>query len=323
MKNARPSPSRITIGLTCFNAEQTIGRAIHSAQAQDWPNLEIIVADDASTDTSWTILEAIALQDQRIKIIRHPLNGGPAAARNTILNAATGDFVAFFDDDDESFPERIRTQHEKLLQYEAACSTTLIACYASGVRYYPNGYKLDMPAIGSQPLVPFGEAVADYLLFNNREKDVFFGSGTPTCSLMARLSTFRAIGGFDENLRRVEDIDFAVRLAKQGGHFIGCHQPLFLQHATTAADKTPEKNLEAELRLLNKHAPYLRKKNRLDYAQHWFRIRYYHFSGQHFRFGAALFLFLLKYPVAGICHLLRSAPQRWLHERKMKAQHHN
>lgn len=319
MKNFQKPFPCITVGLTCFNAEQTIRRALHSAQLQDWSNLEIIAVDDASSDKSWAILETAASQDHRIKIIRHMVNKGPAAARNTILKAAAGDFVAFFDDDDESLPERVRMQYERLRHYETECPATLVACHASGVRHYPNGYTLDMPAIGSQPVIPSGEITADYLLFNHREKGVFFGSGTPTCSLMARLSTFQAVGGFDESLRRVEDIDFAVRLAQQGGHFIGCPQRLFIQYATTASDKTPQKNLEAELSLLNKHALYLQRKNRFNYAKSWFRIRYYHFSGQHFRFGTALFLFLLKYPVAGIRHLLRSAPQRLKHEKKMRA----
>jgi glycosyltransferase involved in cell wall biosynthesis len=174
----------ITIGLTCFNAEQTIGRALKSALSQDWPNLEVVVADDASSDSSWNIVEEFSVRDSRVKPIRHAVNLGAAGARNTI--------VAFFDDDDESLPERVRLQYETLREYEKASETDLIACYASGLRRYPNGYELHMPAIGSRPEVPKGEAVADYLLFNARRNGVFYGSGTPTCALMARLSTFRA-----------------------------------------------------------------------------------------------------------------------------------
>jgi glycosyltransferase involved in cell wall biosynthesis len=252
-------------------------------------------------------------------LIRHATNRGAAAARNTILAEASGEFVAFFDDDDESLPKRVRLQYESLREYEKASGTVLVACYASGLRRYPNGYELHMPAIGSRPEVPSREAVADYLLFNARRDGVFYGSGTPTCALMARLPTFRAVGGFDDNLRRVEDIDFAVRLALAGGHFIGCPQQLFLQHATVASDKTPRKNLEAELHLIEKHAGYLKRRNRYGYARDWFRIRYYHFSGQRLKFMAALAAFLLRYPVNGTRHLLRSFPARWVHERDMRA----
>lgn len=309
----------ITIGLTCFNAEQTIGRALKSALSQDWPDLEVVVVDDASSDASWEIVEEFSERDPRVKPVRHAVNLGAAAARNTILGSATGSIVAFFDDDDESLPERVRLQYETLRDYEKVSGTDLIACYASGLRRYPNGYELHLPAIGSQPVVPKGEAVADYLLFNARRGGVFYGSGTPTCALMARLSTFRAVGGFDGTLRRVEDADFAVRLALAGGHVIGCPRQLFLQHATVASDKTPRKNLEAELCLIEKHAGYLRRRNRYGYARDWFHVRYYHFSGQRIKFLAALVVFLLHYPVSGTGHLLRTFPMRWVHERDMRA----
>ncbi|MBK5283730.1 MAG: glycosyltransferase family 2 protein [Nitrospiraceae bacterium] len=311
--------SCITIGLTCFNAEQTIGRALKSALSQDWPDLEVVVVDDASSDASWEIVEEFSERDSRVKPVRHAVNLGAAAARNTILDSATGSIVAFFDDDDESLPERVRLQYETLREYEKASGTDLVACYASGLRRYPNGYELHMPAIGSRPVVPKGEAVADYLLFNARRAGVFYGSGTPTCALMARLSIFRAVGGFDNTLRRVEDADFAVRLALAGGHVIGCPRQLFLQHATVASDKTPHKNLEAELRLIEKHAGYLKRRNRYGYARDWFHVRYYHFSGQRLKFLAALAAFLLRYPVNGTRHILRTFPSRWVHERDMRA----
>ncbi|MEW6676328.1 MAG: glycosyltransferase family 2 protein [Pseudomonadota bacterium] len=310
---------RITVGLTCFNAEQTIERALRSALDQDWPDLEVVVVDDASTDGSWAVIQRCAARDSRVKAARRAVNGGAAATRNTILEMASGEFVAFFDDDDESVPERVRVQFEALRAYEVAHGAVLLACYASGARLYPNGYAMHAAAIGSRPEVPHGEMVADYLLFNSRAKNMFFGAGTPTCALMARRATFEAVGGFDSDLRRVEDVDFAVRLALAGGHFIGTVAPLYRQFATVSADKTPGKNLDAELALLDKHEAYLRQKGRYGYARDWFRLRYYHFSGQRGGFLLTLLGLLLKHPVWGMGHLWRSAPGRWLHERKMRA----
>ena len=308
----------VTIGITSFNAGDTILRALRSALRQDWPNTEVIVVDDCSADNSAAIIKNATVNVPRARLVRHAVNRGTAGARNTILAEAKGEFVAFFDDDDESLPERIRLQVQTLLEYETASGATLVACYASGARRYPNGYELDMPAIGSRPVVPRGEAVADYLLFNDRREGVFYGSGTPTCALMARLSTFRAVGGFDENLRRVEDIDFAVRLAMLGGHFVGSRARLFLQHATVASDKTPRMNLEAELRLIEKHGAYLRRRNRYGYARDWFQLRFYHFNGQRLKFLVALTIFLLRHPISGIRHVMRSFPGRWMHERSMR-----
>lgn len=308
----------ITIGITNFNAADTILRAVQSALGQDWPNTEIVIVDDCSSDGSAALVEAAIADIPRARLIRHAVNRGPAAARNTILNSAAGSAVAFFDDDDESLPERVRLQYVALCAYEKAGGVDLIACYASGVRRYANGYELSLPAMGSQPVTPKGDVVADYLLFNARREGVYYGSGVPTCALMARLSTFHAVGGFDDGLRRVEDADFAVRLALRGGHFIGCSQRLFLQHATVASDKTPHKNLEAELRLIEKHAGYLRSRNRYRYARDWFHVRYYHFSGRRVRFLAAVLVFLFQHPMSGASHLLRSFPARWVHERKMR-----
>lgn len=317
MSQTSPLP-RVTIGLTCFNAGQTIGRALRSALVQDWPNLEVVVVDDASTDDSWEAIGEVARSDARVRALRHSENGGPAAARNTILANAAGEFVAFFDDDDESLPERIRVQHAVLTAYASATGVERAACYASGVCRYPNGYELVLDAIGSRPAIPAGEAVADYLLFNGRRDGLFYGSGTPTCALMARAATFRDVGGFDASFRRVEDADFAIRLARAGGHFIGCPERLFVQYATVASDKTPFQNFEAELRLIDKHADYLRAKGRLGYARDWYRVRYLHFSGQCFRFLTALATFLLKHPISGLKHLLRSAPRRLAHEHGMQ-----
>jgi glycosyltransferase involved in cell wall biosynthesis len=309
----------ITIGLTSYRARETISRAIASAITQDWPNIELVIVDDCSPDDTTAVIEQTIAGVPNARLIRHAMNGGPAAARNTILAAAQGEFVVFFDDDDESRPERIRIQYETLRLYEAAVGSHMVACFASGVRRYTNGYELHVEAIGSQLAVPQGEAVADYLLFNGRHKGVFYGGGTPTCALMARRSTFEAVGGFDAQLRRVEDVDFAIRLALVGGHFIGCQQDLYRQYATEGSDKTPLMNLKAELQLVEKYSEYLRKKSRYSYARDWFTVRYYHFSGKRFRFLVALSIFLLQHPINGFRHLVRSVPGRLRHESGMRA----
>jgi glycosyltransferase involved in cell wall biosynthesis len=307
----------ITVGLTCFQAADTICQAIQSAVAQDWPNLEIIIVDDCSTDGSAKIVEQAIAGVANANLIRHAANGGPAVARNSLLAAAKGEFLIFFDDDDKSHSDRVRVQYDRLQTYERDQGGNLVACYASGLRRYDNGYELQMDAIGSRSNIPKGSEVANYLLFNGRKEGVFYGAGTPTCALMARTSTFRALGGFDSALRRVEDMDFAVRLALMGGHFIGCPERLFVQHATIAPDKTPGKNLDAELQIIEKHASYLRQNKRYTYARDWFRIRFYHFSRQHFKFTLSVIWFLARFPLSGLRHLLRTAPNRIYHERNM------
>jgi len=313
-------PGRVTIGITCFNAADTIHRALESAFAQDWPDIEVVVVDDCSSDGSAAAVDLLIRGRPHARLVRHAVNAGPGAARNTILAEASGEFVVFFDDDDVSLPNRVRAQVSRIVEYEQAHGVRQLACFASGRRRYPNCYELPLPAIGSRPQVPSGLRVADYLLFNQREPGVFYGAGTPTCALMARRSTFAALGGFDPTFRRVEDADFAIRLALADGHFIGCDEELFLQYATVAPDKTPGMNVAAELQLIDKHADYLRSRGRYRYARQWFKLRHLHFSGQRWRFLGALMLFLVQFPVAGTRHVLRSAPSRRAHEKKMDSQ---
>jgi len=310
----------ITIGITCYNAADTIARAIDSGLSQDWPNFEIIVVDDCSTDASVSVIEKCMKDHKNTAMIKHTTNQGPAAARQTILDNAKGDLIAFFDDDDESAPRRIKTQYERIISYEKETSENLIACYVSGERIYPNGYSLKMEAIGSKPRIPNGTLVADRLLFYGPVSNCFFGNGTPTCSLMARRSTFESIGGFDPDFRRVEDVDFAIRLALAGGHFIGCPETLFMQYATTGNDKAPEKNKDAELQLAEKHKEYLQSVGRYIYAKKWPLLRFYHFKGQYLKMITVLCELFLRHPFKTSAHFLHTAPRRFFHERKMNKQ---
>ena len=277
----------VTIGVTCYNAEDTIRRAVRGAMSQDWPALEIIVVDDASTDASAAAVEAEIEGSPVARLVRHGENKGPAGARNTILAQARGAFVAFMDDDDESFPARVSIQIAAIEAHESRTGAALIACYVSGRRVYDNGYTLDLPAIGSQGAeAPNGSAVADYLLFNRRRSGWFYGSGTPTCSLLARRAVFDTLGGFDAGMRRGEDAEFAVRLALKGGHFIGTRDSLFVQYATNAHDKSAERELEAQTYLVEKHKTYLQSVGRYEYAKRWPRLRYWHFKRDYRRFLA-------------------------------------
>jgi glycosyltransferase involved in cell wall biosynthesis len=311
--------SLITIGITCFNAEQTIERAINSALRQNWAALEILVVDDCSTDHSVKIIEGLLSAHHNLRLVRHERNQGAAAARQTIVNNAKGEFIAFFDDDDESYPQRCRVQYERLAAYERQTGVRHIACYASGVRKYANGYEFDIKAIGSREGAVIGEALADYIFCYEKKPNMFYGAGTPTCALMIRKSVIESVGGFDASFRRVEDLDFAVRLALAGGHFIGCPEKLLLQHASSGQDKAPHKNLEAELQLVEKHRHYLEKKGRYLYARLWPRIRYYHFCGKHLNMLFLLMLLFLRYPVKTSKHFFQTAPRRLIHELKMKA----
>lgn len=304
----------ITIGITCFNAEDSIEAAIKSAKAQDYERFEIIVVDDCSTDISPTILK----EQKNITVIFHEKNTGPGGARQTLISNARGEYIAFFDDDDISKPERVRIQYEHIKKAQKEFNTDLIACYCSGERAYPNGYTVNLKSIGRKETVPHGALMADHILYyGSKQKDWCYG-GTPSCSLMCKTDIIKSLGGFDSAFRRVEDLDFAIRLALAGGYFIGTEQNLFRQNATFAGDKTAKKNVEAELQLVEKYKEYLIDKKKYYYARHWPILRYHHFERDYSKFLFVLIGLLIHHPISTLRQLIGNAPKRFVHELKVK-----
>ena len=309
----------ITIGITCYNAQDTIQRAIEAALSQDWPNLEILIVDDKSTDNSVGVVRGFLWGHKNTRLIVHEENTGPAGARNTILKNARGEFIVFHDDDDEASNDRVTVQYKYITNYERKHDAKFVCCYASGVRTYDNGYSVDLSAIGSEgEACPQGPELLDYLLFYERRKDWFYGTGTPSCSLMCRKSTLESVEGFDANLRRVEDVDLAIRLALRGCHFIGTKENLFVQHATNAVDKSPEKNLKAEQAVVKKYKDYLIAKKRYYHALYWPQLRYYHFKKKYAAFVVQLIGLFFVNPVKVCQHLIATGPRRLQHEKNMR-----
>jgi glycosyltransferase involved in cell wall biosynthesis len=98
----------VSVVIPTYNRADRLEGAILSAVNQDPGPLEVIVVDDASTDgTDAARLEAI---DRRVRVIRHPNNRGSAAARNTGIDAARGDWIAFLDHDDQWLPGKLERQ---------------------------------------------------------------------------------------------------------------------------------------------------------------------------------------------------------------------
>jgi glycosyltransferase involved in cell wall biosynthesis len=307
----------ISIVITCFNAQETIAKSIFSALNQSWKNKEILVIDDNSTDSSFQEITKIKNKYKSIKVFRNKQNMGAAYSRNLIAKKASGEFIAFFDDDDESSALRVLEQYLTLINCERKLESRIMACYCSGVRHYSNGYKYLLDAIGSKLSPPNGFPLIDHLLFNKKNKKFFFGAGVPACSLMIRTELFNKVGGFDPNMRRVEDADLAIRLAGHGCFFVGTKKRVFNQYSTIASDKTPKINFKNELFLIEKNKRYLKSINKYLYSKLWFRIRYYHFNKDIFLFLLTLFLFVLLFPLDGMKHILESFPRRFFHERKI------
>jgi len=91
--------TKISVIVPVYNVEEYLARCVDSVLAQTYENLEVILVDDGATDTSGSICDDFAAKDSRVRVI-HKENGGLSSARNTGLEAATGECIAFVDSDD-------------------------------------------------------------------------------------------------------------------------------------------------------------------------------------------------------------------------------
>lgn len=104
---AKPVVSVIT---PVWNAAATLTETVASVRAQTWPDWEMLLIDDGSTDESPALAAALAAADPRIRTLALPENRGAAAARNAGIRAARGRFIAFLDADDRWRPEKLARQ---------------------------------------------------------------------------------------------------------------------------------------------------------------------------------------------------------------------
>lgn len=299
----------ITIGITAHNAAATITRAVDSALAQDWPDTEILIYDDASADDTPEIIKKREAEKKNIRVISGRKNKGVAHSRNRLIEHAKGDFLTFFDDDDVSDPRRVKRQHERITRYEREhASDAPVICHTARTQIYPDGVYRYEATMGTAEggVAPHGEEVAARIL-TGRKTPGIFGS-TATCSQMARISTYRDLGGFDEDFRRGEDTDLNIRLAFKGGHFVGIEEPLVTQTMTLASDKKLDEELACTLRLLDKHKDFINKTGSHDFCVAWTRAKYEFLHGRRGAFLAKLAALFARAPVQTAQRLIWALP---------------
>lgn len=309
------SPPLVTIGITAYNAADTVARAIASARAQDWPKIEIVVVDDCSTDETWAVLTEEAARFDNVRAVRQDSNGGVAVSRNRILAEARGDFIVFFDDDDESRPDRVSRQVARITEYEARFAVGVpVICHTATHRTYPDGTTRIAPTMGQRTgvMAPSGVAVAQRILLGKEVEDAY---GTlAACSQMARRSAYRDVGGFDDSLRRHEDSDIAVRFALQGAHFVGIADTLVHQTMTPTAEKSlVEEHLYLRAMFskykdfINTHGSYAFVRGWIDLKMRWQQ------RGPLATMLPALWLFL-RFPRQTLFRIRMAQPRRHLNQ---------
>jgi glycosyltransferase involved in cell wall biosynthesis len=212
--NSKSKP-KVSVIIPTYNRAHLIDRAIRSVLNQTYQDFELIIVDDGSMDDTEGTIKSF--KDERIRYIRHKKNKGEAAARNTGIKIAKGQYIAFQDSDDESFPQRLEKQI-KVLQSE---SSKVGIVYTSMYRFDKKGEKHHFvtPTIMPEDGLVYREALDDQLLN--------IGIGTA----VVRRSCFETVGLFDERLPYFVDFDFFIRLSKYF-YFYHIDEPLINYYET-------------------------------------------------------------------------------------------
>ncbi|WP_019505063.1 glycosyltransferase family 2 protein [Pleurocapsa sp. PCC 7319] len=214
----------ISVIIPTYNRADLIPRAIASVTKQTYQHLEIIIVDDASEDNIASVVQSI--KDSRIKYIRHQTNLGGSEARNTGIKNAQGKYIAFLDSDDVWLPDKLKLQLAAVSQQENQENLVCYGRFQISPRVF---YKTSVfPARAKQE----NETVPDYFW-------LFRGEVLTSTLLISR--TLAVVTMFKPGLAKHQDLDFVIRLEKQGAKFIFVPQILAIWHNEARSDRISKK----------------------------------------------------------------------------------
>ncbi len=233
LRRMTAAPLKISVVIPCFNAQRYIGAAIESALAQHWPELEIVVVDDGSTDNSVALVReaypnVVVLRQQR---------QGVALARNRGIAHAHGDWIAFLDADDLWLPGKLQAQADLLRATpQARMAYTAWQVWSSTEAVPSPDYLANLQARAGQVALwsePSGWIYPQLLL----------DCVVWTSSVLVQRSVLDEVGLFDPQLRIGEDYDLWLR-ASRVTPIVCVPRPyaLYRMHPNSITRSAPDKN---------------------------------------------------------------------------------
>ncbi len=249
----------VSVVIPAYNAAATLPETLDSVLAQTWPNLEIVVVDDGSTDGTAGVLARYA---PRVRAIRQA-NGGLAAARNAGLAAARGEFVALLDADDLCEPERIGAQAALLASRPdvVLCGTEFSSFDEHGVQgerfarqyygrlgraangpatFFPESVEVD---IARWTAPASGAAVAMPVFVGDVYRHLALGNFMHPPTVMFRRELLGKIGVFDRSIVNCCDWEWLVRAAR-AGKFAFVDRPLLRYRRSASQMSGPRHKLQ-------------------------------------------------------------------------------
>ena len=234
---------RVSVVIPTYERAGLVGRAVDSALAQTVEDVEVVVVDDGSTDGTRARVEERA--DPRVRYLAHDDNRGVSAARNTGVEAARGEYVAFLDSDDEWLPRKLERQLSALDErgsewVGAYCDVATTGLSTAGRVADAVSAALFRSAAPREG----GRELAEALL----SMQVFMGPGS---TLLVEREVVASTGGFDEGLSIYEDWDLVLRVLSVG-KLAYVDEPLAVTHFT--GDAPAEAYVENDRRYLERNA---------------------------------------------------------------------
>ncbi|MGH7824433.1 MAG: glycosyltransferase family 2 protein [Candidatus Binatia bacterium] len=221
----------ISVVVPAYNAEETLPGTIDSIRRQTFSNLEIIVINDGSTDSTLSRLQAI--HDPRLRVFNYP-NGGLAAARNRGIEKSLGEFVSFIDADDLWTPEKLELQLEALRRHPNA------ALAYSWTAFVDQTGKF---LFAKEPSRFEGDVYPELL------RHCFLASGS---NILVRKNCAVAVGCFDTTLRAAQDWDFCLRVATRWPFALVPRYQILYRISESAMSADAERCEQACLLICNK-----------------------------------------------------------------------
>ncbi|HEX4735758.1 MAG TPA: glycosyltransferase [Thermoleophilaceae bacterium] len=194
----------VTVVIPTYNRSDLVGEAINSVLAQDWPETEVLVVDDGSTDRT---PEVLAGYGDRVRVIRQE-NAGESAARNTGILAASHELVAFLDSDNYWLPGKLGLQMQ-LFSHDEPPDVAFSAYTRIG----------DVPE-EDVVLSEWAGTQEDAL------EQLLIGCRINTSTVIVRRNALIDVGLYDSSLRCAQDYDLWLRLAVAGYHIAYVPRPL-------------------------------------------------------------------------------------------------
>jgi len=232
----REVPS-VSVVIPTFNRPNMTVRAVESVLGQTLSDFEVIVIDDGSDQ----VFPSKMIDDERVRLVRHPANLGVSAARNTGVRESRFPLIAFLDSDDQWLPEKLASQIAIYLEHRSKGDLLVYSSY-----YLEKGRTRIVHPLSSRKE---NQALSDFLFLDGG--NVYTSTWLTSRALLERFP-------FDVQFDQCEDYDVLLRMEAAGVEFICCDIPATISNGDFREDRLSSTlNADSYAKFLQRHSKRL------------------------------------------------------------------